>query len=91
MGFVDQIGGVLDQYASGANVSREEAHAERDGPAGARRVPGQAVGRRSRCGRQPLDGVVERRRRSIRRAAATERTFNAAMSFYNEHPTLVKA
>lgn len=30
MGFLDQIGDVLQQYASGANVSREQAHRDYD-------------------------------------------------------------
>ena len=30
MGFLDQIGGMLQQYASGANVSREQAHRDYD-------------------------------------------------------------
>ncbi len=30
MGFLDQLGGVLDQYASNPNVSREQAHADYD-------------------------------------------------------------
>lgn len=146
MGFLDQIGGVLEQYTSGANVSREQAHADYDkiaasvppnvlgsiiGPAlsslGANEVetrirnsasemapPARGefleklLGAIRGAGGNPstvlskagVDPSVAQQPQSAspdvvaRVAAAVHKShpdaFNAAMSFYNEHPTLVK-
>jgi hypothetical protein len=146
MGFLDQIGSVLDQYTSGANVSREQAHADYDKIAASvpPHVLGSAIGPalsslgasevetrvRNSAGEMPapvrgefLQKLVD----SIRSVGADASTvfsnagvdpsvaqqpqqaspeavgkvaaalhqshpdaFNAAMAFYNQHPTLVK-
>ena len=146
MGFLDQISGVLEQYSSGAAVSREQAHADYDkiaanvppnvlgsiiGPAlsslGANEVETRIRNSASAMAPPARGEFLEKLLSALRGAGGNPSTvlskagvdpsvaqqpqsatpdvvarvatelhnshpdsFNAAMAFYNEHPTLVK-